>query len=188
MTRFIGNSPIRSPAGGTAAAVAALAAALLLTPPAAARDAFGDSPSAVAQSPAQSPAPLPDQRDVNRFLHPEPPKYDNPVDKRIREAIRKLGLPPQPDLGGQGGGQQTPAEAPGLSATVLPRLDRNGDGFVSPSEYLGGRMPPRVAGSESSRRRLEEYRRYNARFRAADRNGDGRLSPAEIDAMQGRPF
>lgn len=142
---------------------------------------------AAAQQKSPDRDPFAKQPNVERFLHPEPPKFVNPIDKDIRDAIRKLGLGKQPNPLGNDDAK-APEPAPGLSAEVLPKLDGNRDGYLSEKEYIGGRIPAPTAGVGNPRRRVEEYRRYGARFRAADRNGDGRLSPSEIDAMQGKPF
>lgn len=137
---------------------------------------------------AQEPLPLPNQRDVDRILNPQAPTYENPLDKRIREGIKSIGLQPQPDLNDPGGAEPPPEDQPGLSATVVPRLDTNRDGFVSRDEYFDDRLRPPVVGSRGTERHVKRYRRTQSRFRQADRDGDGRLSSDEIDAMEGRRF
>ena len=122
------------------------------------------------------------------MLNPALPQYENPLDKRINEGLKSLGLPPQPTYDANGRGQEAPAAPPGLSETVLPRLDSNRDGAVSREEYFDGRQRDTVAGDRGTQRALERYRRFDSRFRAADRNRDGKLTGAEIDAMKGRRF
>lgn len=140
------------------------------------------------QPAAQQPLPLPNQGDVDRALNPKLPEYENPLEKRIREGLETVGLPPQPKLNPDSAGEEAPVVEPGLSESVLPRLDTNRDGFVSRSEYFSGRQRNTVAGSQGTSRALARQRRFDSRFRGADRNGDGKLSPTEIDAMKGRRF
>ncbi len=135
----------------------------------------------------QQPLPLPNQKDVDRVLNPQLPQYENPLDKRIEQARKALGLPPQPKFDNQGETSPSPVE-PGLSSTVLPQLDRNQDGFVSREEYMSDRQRGATVGALGTQRYMQRYHRFDSRFRAADTDRDGRLSPDEIDAMQGRRF
>lgn len=139
---------------------------------------------AVAQ---QQPKPFPWERDADKFFSRNIPKVENPIDKRIQEGLRSLGLPAQPKLDTSGESAPLP-EPPGLSQTVIPRLDTNRDGTVSRQEYLLGRQRPGTAGSQGTMRNVHRAQRLNSRFRAADRNRDGRLTGPEIDAMKGRRF
>ncbi len=136
---------------------------------------------------SQQPLPLPNQKDVDRILNPRLPQYENPLDKRIDDARKALGLPPQPEFDSQGGASP-PSEEPGLSSTILPQLDANGDGFVSREEYMQGHQRGTTVGDLGTRRYMQRYNRFDSRFRSADRDRDGRLSPDEIDAMQGKRF
>lgn len=180
LTRSTGNSPIRlssRAATGGRAALRAVSAAFFCA-------CFVGAATANAQ---QQPVPFPWEKDANKFFNQGLPKVDNPIDRRIREGLRKLGLPdqPEPDTGRQ---TEPEAEPPGLSQTVLPRLDRDGDGSVSRSEYMGSRQRPAVAGQRGIQMHLQRQERLDSRFRAADRNRDGRLTGEEIDEMEGRRF
>lgn len=135
----------------------------------------------------QQPKPFPWENDANRFLNRGVPKVENPIDKRINEGLRSLGLPTQPQLDITKDAQPLP-EPPGLSESVLPRLDTNRDGTVSQQEYLFGRQRPSVAGQQGTLNHVRRSQRLNSRFREADKNRDGRLSAPEIDAMKGRRF
>lgn len=139
---------------------------------------------AVAQ---QQPKPFPWEKDANKFFSRTIPKVENPIDKRINEVLRSLGLPNQPklDITRDAKPLETP---PGLSETVIPKLDMNRDGVVSRQEYLLSRQRTPTAGRQGSASQVRRYERFDARFRAADRNRDGKLSGPEIDAMQGRRF
>jgi len=130
---------------------------------------------------------LPWERDARRILQPSLPQEENPLDRRIDEALKRLGLPPQPKLDITEDAQPLPLP-PGLSATVLPRLDRDRNGYVSRGEYFADRQRARVVGGRGTERYLHRQQRFDSRFRRADRNGDGRLSATEIDAMEGRRF
>lgn len=142
---------------------------------------------AASASAQQQPVPFPWEKDANMFLNRGAPKIDNPIDRRIQEGLRKLGLPDQPDPNGN---RETEPEAPppGLSQSLLPRLDSDGDGSVSRNEYLTARQRPAVAGQRGSQMHLQRRERLDSQFRAADRNHDGRLSAEELDAMEGRRF
>lgn len=147
--------------------------------------AFGASATfAVAQ---QQPKPFTWEKDANKFFSRTIPKVENPIDKRINEGLRSLGLPNQPklDITRDAAPVETP---PGLSQTVIPRLDANRDGVVSRQEYLLSRQRTPTAGRQGSASQVRRYERFDSRFRAADRNRDGKLSGPEIDAMQGRRF
>lgn len=135
----------------------------------------------------QQPKPFPWERKADQFFNRGIPKVENPIDKRINEGLRSIGLPTQPELDITKDAQPLP-EPPGLSDTVLPRLDTNRDGTVSQREYLFGRQRPSVAGKQGTLSNVRRAQRLNSRFRAADQNGDGRLSAQEIDAMEGRRF
>lgn len=135
----------------------------------------------------QQPKPFPWERDTDRFFNGGLPKVENPIDRRIKEGLKSLGLPNQPQLDITGETAPLP-EPPGLSQSVIPRLDTNRDGEVSQQEYLLGRQRPGTAGRQGTARQVYRAQRLNSRFRAADRNRDGRLTGDEIDAMQGRRF
>ncbi len=139
---------------------------------------------AVAQ---QQPKPFPWEKDANKFLGRGVPKIENPIDRRIREGLKSIGLPEQPQLDITKDAPPLSAP-PGLSETVLPKLDSNRDGFVSRQEYLLGRQRSVTAGARGIQNHVRRNDRLISRFGAADANGDGRLSGAEIDAMQGRRF
>ncbi len=145
----------------------------------------GASPSLVLAQ--QQPTPFPWEQKTDRFLNRGVPKVENPIDRRINEGLRSLGMPTQPKLDITQDAAPLP-EPPGLSQTVLPRLDANRDGQVSQQEYRFGRDRPGVAGERGTLNHLRRTQRLNSRFRAADRNRDGRLSAPEIDAMKGRRF
>tara|TARA_R110000868_G_scaffold134793_4_gene347033 strand:- start:2776 stop:3258 length:483 start_codon:yes stop_codon:yes gene_type:complete len=135
----------------------------------------------------QQPEPFPWEKKTDDFFSRGIPKIENPIDKRINEGLRSLGMPPQPKLDITKDAPPPP-EPPGLSETVIPRLDTNRDGQVSAQEYRFGRQRPVVAGDQGTMSHVRRTQRLNSRFRAADRNGDGRLSASEIDAMKGRRF
>ena len=135
----------------------------------------------------QQPKPFPWERDADKFFNQRLPKIENPIDKRIKEGLKSLGLSKQPQLDITKGTTPT-AEPPGLSQTVIPRLDVNRDGEVSRQEYFLGRQRPGTVGRQGTLRQVHRAQRLNSRFRAADRNRDGRLTGEEIDAMQGRRF
>lgn len=135
----------------------------------------------------QQPEPFPWERNAKRYLDRGLPGPENPVEREIRDGLRKLGLPDQPQLD-TSGDAAPPPEPPGLSATVLPRLDTDGNGYVSRGEYFASRQRGPVAGSRGMERYLQRRERFDSRFRSADSNSDGRLDAAEIDAMEGRRF
>ena len=139
---------------------------------------------AVAQ---QQPAPFPWEKKTDRFFNRTIPKIENPIDKRINDGLKSIGLPGQPTLDITKDAEP-PAELPGLSQTVLPKLDENRDGSVSRQEYMLKRPRPAVAGSRGTSSQMRRLKRLDSRFRAADRNRDGKLSGPEIDAMKGRRF
>ena len=149
-----------------------LAAAVFLAAPAAAQ---------------QQPKPFPWEKGTERFFRQGLPKIENPIDKRIDEGLKRLGLPPQPklDITGETVPQEEP---PGLSETVLPNLDSNRNGFVSRDEYMRSRRRGRIAGARGTERYVRRGQIFDSRFRTADTNRDGRLSAAEIDRMKGRRF
>lgn len=135
----------------------------------------------------QQPPPFPWEKGADNFFRQGIPKIENPIDKRINEGLKRLGLPPQPklDITGETVPQEEP---PGLSDTVLPRIDHNRNGFVSRDEYMRSRRRGLTAGARGIERYVRREQRFDARFRAADTNRDGRLSATEIDRMQGRRF
>lgn len=135
----------------------------------------------------QQPKSFPWERDTEKFFNRGLPKIENPIDKRINEGLKSLGLPNQPRLDITKETGPLP-EPPGLSQSVLPQLDANRDGEVSQREYLLGRQRPGTAGAQGTLRQVHRTQRLNSRFRAADSNRDGRLTGEEIDAMQGRRF
>ncbi|MEX2455295.1 MAG: EF-hand domain-containing protein [Rhodospirillaceae bacterium] len=136
----------------------------------------------------QQPTPFPWERDADRFFNQGVvPKYDNPLDRNIREGLRTLGLPDQPQLDTTIDSGPAP-EPPGLSDTVLPELDANGNGYISRDEYFSARQRAPVVGGRGTERHLHRRDRMDSRFRTADSNRDGRLSAEEIDAMEGRRF
>jgi|GEM_PF-1141072 hypothetical protein len=146
---------------------------------------FGASATfAVAQ---QQPTPFPWEKNEDRFFGRTAPKIVNPIDKRIEDGLKSMGLPGQPKLDTTQDAQPL-AEPPGLSQTIMPRMDTNRDGEVSRQEYMLSRQRPGVAGSQGTASHVRRYERLDSRFRAADRNGDGKLSGPEIDAMKGRRF
>lgn len=147
--------------------------------------AFGASATfAVAQ---QQPKPFPWEKNADRFFKRTLPKVENPIDKRIQEGLKSIGLPKQPELDTTRDAEPLP-EPPGLSETVIPRLDQNRDGVVSRQEYMLKRQRPATAGSQGTSVKVRRLERLNSRFRSADRNRDGKLSGPEIDAMKGRRF
>ena len=147
--------------------------------------AFGASATlAVAQ---QQPKPFPWERDADKFFSRTIPKVENPIDKRIEQGLKSIGLPNQPKLDITRDAAP-PAEPPGLSETIIPKLDANHDGVVSRQEYMLSRQRSPTAGSQGTARQVRRLERLNSRFRAADNNRDGRLSGPEIDAMKGRRF
>lgn len=147
--------------------------------------AFGASATfAVAQ---QQPKPFPWEKNEDKFFNRGIPKVENPIDRRIKEGLKSLGLPDQPPSNPTRGTQPL-EEPPGLSQTVIPRLDQNHDGTVSRQEYILKRQRPATAGSQGTASQVRRLERLNSRFRAADRNRDGKLSGPEIDAMEGRRF
>lgn len=147
--------------------------------------AFGASATfAVAQ---QQPQPFPWERDADKFFSRTIPKVENPIDKRINEGLRSIGLPNQPKLDITRDAQPL-APPPGLSETVIPKLDTNHDGVISRQEYLLSRQRTPTAGRQGTASQVRRYERLDSRFRAADRNRDGKLSGPEIDAMKGRRF
>ena len=175
LTRSIGNSRIRLNLRRDRAAsltVGAIGLFFLSVLPAAAQ---------------QQPAPFPWERDANKFFNQGLPKVDNPIDRNIKESLRKLGLPDQPSPD-QGKEAEPEAEPPGLSQSVMPELDSNRDGYVSRSEYFSSRQRAPIVGNQGTQRSLQRRERVDSRFRAADTNRDGRLSPEEIDGMEGRRF
>ncbi|MGB0631750.1 MAG: hypothetical protein ACPGRZ_13755 [Alphaproteobacteria bacterium] len=135
----------------------------------------------------QQPTPFPWEKNADRFLRQGLPKIENPIDKRINEGLKRLGLPPQPklDITGETVPQEQP---PGLSETVMPTLDQNRNGFVSRDEYMRSRRGLLHAGRRGAEYHIRRDQRFDSRFRDADRNRDGRLSPDEIDRMKGRRF
>ncbi len=139
---------------------------------------------AVAQ---QQPAPFPWEKNTERFFNRTLPQVENPIDKRINEGLKSIGLPGQPELDITKDAEP-PAQPPGLSQTLLPRMDANHDGVVSRQEYMLQRQRSGVAGSQATSSQVRRFERLDSRFRAADRNGDGKLSGPEIDAMKGRRF
>ena len=139
---------------------------------------------AVAQ---QQPKPFPWEKNEDRFFSRTVPKVVNPIDKRIDDGLKSMGLPGQPTLDTTQDAEPLP-EPPGLSQTILPRMDANHDGAVSRQEYMQTRQRPGVAGSQGTASQVRRFERLDSRFRAADRNGDGKLSGPEIDAMKGRRF
>ena len=139
---------------------------------------------AVAQ---QQPKPFPWEKDANKFLGRGVPKIENPIDKRIKEGLKSIGLAEQPQLDITKDAPPLPAP-PGLSATVVPELDSNRDGFVSRQEYLLGRQRSVTAGARGTKNHVRRNDRLISRSGTADVNRDGRLSGTEIDAMQGRRF
>lgn len=171
LTRSTGNSRIR-PARAASLAAGAIGFFFLSALP------------AVAQ---QQPAPFPWERDANKFFNQGIPRVENPIDRNIKESLRKLGLPDQPSPD-QGREAEPEAEPPGLSQSVMPRLDSNDDGYVSRDEYFSSRQRVPTVGIQGTQRYLHRRERLDSRFRAADRNRDGRLSPDEIDGMEGRRF
>lgn len=147
--------------------------------------AFGASATfAFAQ---QQPQPFPWERDADKFFSRTIPKVVNPIDKRINEGLRSIGLPNQPKLDIT---RDAPPleEPPGLSETVIPKLDQNRDGVVSRQEYMLKRQRSPTAGSAGTASQVRRFERMNSRFRGADSNRDGKLSGPEIDAMKGRRF
>jgi hypothetical protein len=115
------------------------------------------------------------------------PRIENPIDKRIDDGLKSIGRPGRPTLDITEDAEP-PAELPGLSQTVLPKLDENRDGSVSRQEYMLKRHRPAVAESRGTSSQMRRLKRLDSRFRAADRNRDGTLSGPEIDAMKGRRF
>ena len=135
----------------------------------------------------QQPKPFPWEKNADKFFSRSVPEIENPIDKRINEGLRRLGLPPQPKLDITG--EEIPqTEPPGLSQTVLPRLDTNRDGYVSRQEYVSSRQRVGTVGRRGTQHHVHRNQRIDARFRAADRNRDGRLSPDEIDQIKGPRF
>ena len=108
---------IRSTRNSLTDLTAALAVAVLLAA----------SGPAVAQP---QPTPFPWEKNTNKFFRQGLPKIENPIDKRINEGLKRLGLSPQPklDITGDVVPQEEP---PGLSSTLMPTLDQNRNGFVS---------------------------------------------------------
>jgi hypothetical protein len=127
---------------------------------------------AVAQ---QQPKPFPWEKNEDRFFSRTVPKVVNPIDKRIDDGLKSMGLPGQPTLDTTQDAEPLP-EPPGLSQTILPRMDANHDGAVSRQEYMQTRQRPGVAGSQGTASHVRRFERLDSRFRAADRNGDGKLS------------
>ncbi len=147
--------------------------------------AFGATATfAVAQ---QQPKPFPWEKGADRFFGRTIPKVENPIDKRINEGLKSIGLPNQPELDVTRDANPLP-EPPGLSETVIPKLDQNHDGAISRQEYMLKRQRPTTAGSQGTAIQVRRFERLNSRFRSADRNRDGKLSGPEIDAMKGRRF
>lgn len=142
------------------------------------------SPGAVTAVAQTQPPPLPWEKRAQEFLRPKLPSQENPVEKQFQENLRRLGLPRQPALGGNRGQTRAAAPPPGLSSTIIPRMDANRDGFVSRNEYFTNRSRGRQAGDMGMRRYMQRQERLDSRFRAADSNGDGRLSDTEIDAVR----
>lgn len=147
--------------------------------------AFGASSTlAVAQ---QQPKPFPWEKNADKFFGRTLPKIENPIDKRIKKGLKSIGLPTQPKLDITRDAKPLPAP-PGLSETVIPRLDQNRDGVVSRQEYMLKRQRSATAGSQGTANKVRRLQRLNSRFRSADSNRDGKLSGPEIDAMKGRRF
>lgn len=147
--------------------------------------AFGASaPLAVAQ---QQPKPFPWEKEADKFFSRTIPKIENPIDKRINQGLKSIGLPNQPKLDISRDAKPLP-EPPGLSETVIPKLDENRDGVVSRQEYMLKRQRPSTAGSQGTASQVRRLERLNSRFKSADRNRDGKLSGPEIDVMKGRRF
>jgi hypothetical protein len=73
------------------------------------------------------------KKKTDRFFNRTIPKIENPIDKRINDGLKSMGLPGQPTLDITKDAEP-PAELPGLSQTVLPKLDENRDGSVSRQE------------------------------------------------------
>ena len=165
---------IRSTRNSLTDLTAALAVAVLLAA----------SGPAVAQ---QQPTLFPWEKNTNKFFRQGLPKIENPIDKRINEGLKRLGLSPQPklDITGDVVPQEEP---PGLSSTLMPTLDQNRNEFVSRDEYMRSRRGLLDAGRRGAEFYIRRGQRFDSRFRAADRNLDGRLSPSEINRMQGRRF
>jgi hypothetical protein len=147
--------------------------------------AFGASATlAVAQ---QQPKPFPWEKEADKFFSRTIPKIENPIDKRINRGLKSIGLPNQPKLDITRDAKPLP-EPPGLSETVIPKLDQNRDGVVSRQEYMLKRQRAATAGSQGTATKVRRLQRLNSRFRGADSNRDGKLSGSEIDAMKGRRF
>ena len=135
----------------------------------------------------QQPTPFPWEKNAQKFFQQGLPKIENPIDKRINEGLKRLGLPPQPklDITGDLVPQEEP---PGLSSSLMPTLDQNRNGFVSRDEYMRSRRGLLHADRRGAEFYIRRGERFDSRFRAADTNRDGRLSPTEIDRMQGQRF
>ena len=172
LTRSTGNSPISS--AGCRARTAGLVVLAVLA-------------QASTSNAQQQPTPFPWERDAKKFYNQGIPRTENPLDRRIQDGLRKLGLPDQPQLDITKE-TEPEAEPPGLSQSVMPELDGNRDGYVSRGEYFSSRQRVPTVGNRGSERSLQRRDRIDSRFRAADRDRDGRLSPEEIDRMQDRRF
>jgi hypothetical protein len=147
--------------------------------------AFGASVTLAAAQ--QQPKPFPWERDADKFFSRTIPKIENPIDKRINQGLKSIGLPNQPTLDITKDAAPL-EEPPGLSETVIPKLDSNRDGVISRQEYMLKRQRSPTAGSRGTASQVRRLKRLNSRFRSADSNRDGKLSGPEIDAMKGRRF
>lgn len=136
--------------------------------------AAGAAP-ALAQRQPQS---MPWERAVEKFFSRSSENPLKQFDRDFQKGLEALGLPSNLPVKSILSLVEPAPAAP----TVVPyqRLDGNGDGSVSLSEYMIGRSRQFSVGPRGKARRKAHRTRLNSRFRAADVDRDRKLSGNEL--------